>query len=62
MCHCLPPRKSEFEPFFGKIKISTFPVTECHLIIIKNDLQSYSSVKGIISVKLIVKASKNKKI
>ena len=42
MCHCLPPRKSEFEPFFGKIKISTFPVTECHLIIIKNDLQSYS--------------------
>ena len=35
---------------------------ECHLIIIKNDLQSYSSLKDIISVKLIVKASKNKKI
>ena len=35
---------------------------ECHLIIIKNDLQSYSSLKDIISVKLIVKASKNNKI
>ena len=27
ICHCLPPRKSEFEPFFGKIAIFTFPVT-----------------------------------
>ena len=27
ICHCLPPRKPEFEPFFGKITICTFPVT-----------------------------------
>ena len=25
--HCLHPRKPEFEPFFGKITIYTFPVT-----------------------------------
>ena len=27
MYHCIPPGKPEFEPFFDKITICTFPVT-----------------------------------
>ena len=69
MYHCIPPRKREFEPFFGKILICTFPPSnfckQLHVILItiKYNLQSYSWWKDIIiSVKLIVKASKNKKM